>query len=790
MSRLPRCVPALLAAAAVAVVVAGCLTDLLGGVAWRIGVALAVAAACAVGFVVHRLPALFPIGIALAGARVVTLESAPLVDRRNDIDLLDATASAIVGIGLIVLTGAAVRYRRGGLERSDWIDFATVAIGASLGGWLLVALPLIDEFDMAPTLALLAGSVLTVAIVLVTFIVDLLFNGLARNTAMRLVVASAATNLAAAATSTLGMVEVIDTPPHLELALYCAAALFAAAALSHPSARETFRPETTEETVAHTPFRLGLTAACLGIPTLLVALVAPVDQTDVVVRIVVMTALLTTVVTRLSLALSSHETARHELLHRLHHDELTALPTRVHFLEIVSDALEATWRSDRRPAIVQLNLDHFKNINDNLGHANANLVLTAVADRIAAVAAEFGGSGARIGGDDFAIVDSSIGCDDDAMRRVETIRQALATPVTIGEHTVFVTASIGVAVAPRNRTLNAEELLRRADIATNKAKHAGRNGLSFFDDSMQARLAQRMDVEQALHGAIGRNELLLYHQPIVDIATGAVSGFEALMRWQRDGTIVSPAEFIPIAEETGTINELGAWALHEALCALRGWIDDGVVGPDTTVSVNVSPRQIADPAFSGIVCDALEATGMPARLLWLEMTESMMLDEPELAERTLQSIREMGVRLALDDFGTGYSSLSLLQQFPIQRIKIDRAFVQGIAEHGNDRTLVRTIIAMAQSMGLDLVAEGVETVHQLRTLAELSCDKAQGYLISRPVPVDAMRSTMVALDELASLSLFQRSEPVGDALVGIDAMPARPSISLGSIATGASAAAR
>jgi ammonium transporter, Amt family len=317
-----------------------------------------------------------------------------------------------------------------------------------------------------------------------------------------------------------------------------------------------------------------------------------------------------------------------------------------------------------------------------------------------------------------------------------------------------VTASIGVAVAPRNRTITAEELMRRADIATHRAKADGRNRIVVFDDSMQSNLTYRMDVEHALHGAIGRQEMRLYHQPIVDLQTGHLSGFEALIRWQREGTIVPPADFIPIAEETGIITEIGGWAVREALFELRRWIDDGVVAPGTTTSVNVSPRQILDPDFAGLVRDALDQSGVSPHLLWLEMTESMMLDEPELAENTLRRIRAMGVRLALDDFGTGFSSLSLLQRFPIQRIKIDRAFVQGIADRSHDRSLVRTIIAMGQSMGLDLVAEGVETVHQLQSLRDLGCDKAQGYLISRPVPAEAMRSTMVALDQLTGLALF------------------------------------
>ena len=195
--------------------------------------------------------------------------------------------------------------------------------------------------------------------------------------------------------------------------------------------------------------------------------------------------------------------------------------------------------------------------------------------------------------------------------------------------------------------------MRRADIATHRAKADGRNRIVVFDDSMQSNLTYRMDVEHALHGAIGRQEMRLYHQPIVDLETGHLSGFEALIRWQRDGVIVPPADFIPIAEETGIINEIGAWALREALCELQRWIDDGVVAPGTTTSVNVSPRQILDPDFADVVRDALDQSGVPPHLLWLEMTESMMLDEPDLAENTLRRIRAMGVRLALDDFGTG-----------------------------------------------------------------------------------------------------------------------------------------
>jgi EAL domain-containing protein (putative c-di-GMP-specific phosphodiesterase class I) len=273
-----------------------------------------------------------------------------------------------------------------------------------------------------------------------------------------------------------------------------------------------------------------------------------------------------------------------------------------------------------------------------------------------------------------------------------------------------------------------------------------------------------MDIENALHGAIERGELHLFHQPIIEIASGRVAGVEALLRWRRpDGSVVLPGEFIPIAEETGIIDDIGAWVIGEAMRQLRIWIEDGTLPDETTVSVNVSPRQLADPRFPAVVHEAVEASGLPPHLLWLEVTESMMVESPKIAQGALENVRATGVRIALDDFGTGYSSLSLLQTFPIQRIKIDRAFVGTIVDNLNDRMLVRTIIGLGNSMGIDIVAEGVESMAQLRLLRELGCAKAQGYLIAHPAPAEAVRSTISALDSLAEWPDF--SELMGDSSI-------------------------
>ena len=322
---------------------------------------------------------------------------------------------------------------------------------------------------------------------------------------------------------------------------------------------------------------------------------------------------------------------------------------------------------------MQVNLDRFKNINDSLGHELANEVLCELGSRLRGLARDIGAHIARPSGDEFVILDRDAGSPAQAFARAESVHAALSEPFIVDGVSVFVTSSIGLAVVPKNRTITPEEFLRRADIATHRAKANGRNCIALFDESMQTSVTQRMDMENALYGAVERRELRLYHQPIVEIETGRISGFEALIRWRRDdGTLIAPADFIFIAEDTGLINTIGAWAMLEALTELRRWINEGIVEDTTTISVNVSPRQIADPHFADIVQEALTRSGVPPHLLWLEVTESMMLSEPEIARSTLRRVRAMGVRLALDDFGTGYSSLSLLQQFPLQRIKIDR----------------------------------------------------------------------------------------------------------------------
>jgi diguanylate cyclase (GGDEF)-like protein len=752
-------IPWLLVASVVAVVVPSWVTGELLTPAWQIVLLLAAAAAIAIGCFVHRHPLVYGL---VVGAAVLHLVGSD-VYREPGLALTwpEILGDLAVAIGLVSALVHSAARRDGKLDAKYVVEVAVVLIGASIATWVVLTEPLLDQGESAAR-ALLTSAFLPLNAIIAAFVVDLWNDGLRSNRSMQYLAGAALVYLAAGAYDRLLLIDAFDAvdvstsiPP---ASVYSIAAALVFGAISHPAFRDHLTAPDDRPGREHTNSRLITMALSVLLAVTLMVVVAPTTTLEIVVRETATVLLIALVVVRLAIALHEHEVARRSLQRRIYCDDLTGLPTRTRFVEVVTDVLESNWRSEHRPTVIHFNLDRFKNINDTFGHHSANAVLVEIAQRLDTAARSFGGQAARLGGDDFAIIDATSRSTDDAILHAEIIRAAFAAPITVADSSLFVTGSIGVAMVPLKRSLTAEEIIRRADIANHRAKQDGANRVAVFDESMQANVAKRMDVEHALHGAIGRQEMRLYHQPIVDITTGRVSGFEALIRWQRaDGNILSPAGFIAIAEDTGIICELGAWALNDALRELRTWIDAGIVEPTTTMSVNVSPRQIADPNFTEVVRDALDATGVPAHLLWLEMTESMMLEEPELAEHTLREIRGMGVQLALDDFGTGFSSLSLLQNFPIQRIKIDRAFVQGIADNTNDRSLVRTIVAMAHSMGLDLVAEGVETVHQLQSLRELGCNKAQGYLISHPVPAPAMGSTMIALAELTQLSLFQPS---------------------------------
>jgi diguanylate cyclase (GGDEF)-like protein len=462
-----------------------------------------------------------------------------------------------------------------------------------------------------------------------------------------------------------------------------------------------------------------------------------------VVRAVSASILAGAVTLRVVYSVRANARAQKALVIQARNDPLTGLPNRTVVLEHADKLLNGTHGD--AVTLYFVDLDRFKGINDSLGHGAGDEALRIVASRLSAAAPE-SAIVARLSGDEFVILKGSASLDQSSTPTADRLMAVFAEPLALSAGDVFLTASIGVAALGSGVGATAADLIRRADTAMYRAKSVGRNCVAVFDESMRARAAHRLELETALHRALDRHELQLFHQPILDLSTGTVTGFEALMRWRReDGSDVSPAEFIPIAEDSGLIVTLGSWALLEATSQLRHWIDDETCPAGSMMSVNVSPRQLEGDGFYAIVREALHRSRLPAKNLWLEVTESTMIDDPEQTLRTLEQLRDLGVRVALDDFGTGYSSLSLLQRFPLQRIKIDRAFVNNVAHDGHDRALVRTILAMGESLGLEVVAEGVETIEQLDVLTQLGCTHVQGYLISRPVHANAMRGTLSAL---------------------------------------------
>lgn len=670
-------------------------------------------------------------------------------------EALFLTVQIVLAVGLLFI----VSRRVGSDPVSVLVDALIVALGAWFLIWVAFVQPILNTSnETVLVVAIRGGTLATSALVLFTLAI-LLFGDSQRTPAVWFVASAIGLTLLGDflyAANDSGRVMVSD---RFASAAYIACLFSASAAFWHPSISSLTNkgPLLPKRPIMG---RLIITTSALLIPVVVLALSDPTDNQDRIVRAVSMFILGAAVTIRVVHSVRANATTQRELIVSAQTDALTGLPNRSLMITHVTHALVNALAEGRQPTVLFIDVDRFKNINDSLGHQAGDNVLVAVAQRLQHALPQRCIVG-RISGDEFVILDSSNRSASDAMLLADRILEAFYEPLSLRQGDVFVSASIGVASYRPDITKTADDLLRHADTAMYRAKDAGRNCVAIFDESMLERVSQRLLVETALYRALERRELRLVHQPIIDIDLGDVVGFEALMRWQRDdGSMISPAEFIPIAEETGTIVPIGAWALLEALTHLRTWINEGTCRRDATMSVNVSPRQLHDPNFVAVVSEALMRAHVPADQLWLEVTEGVMIAQPEQALATLKKLCALGVRVAIDDFGTGYSSLSLLQRFPIQRLKIDKSFVSGVAEDLGARSLVRTIIAMGASLGLDMVAEGVESVRQLQVLAELRCPKAQGFLISHPVPPDSMASTVAALDQLGSWPRLRGPTPI------------------------------
>jgi diguanylate cyclase (GGDEF)-like protein/PAS domain S-box-containing protein len=448
---------------------------------------------------------------------------------------------------------------------------------------------------------------------------------------------------------------------------------------------------------------------------------------------------------------SERKEAEERLAFQAHHDVLTGLPNRVQFVRRLADSLAAAHPAQGHVAVCYLDLDNFKVINDSLGHEAGDRLLLLAADRLAD-ALRPGDVVARMGGDEFTVLLRDVIDEGDALQVAERLVDVLRPPFVLDGEQRYLTASVGLTVTGDPQAAP-DDMLRDADIAMYRAKERGKSQCAIYDDSLRARSVERLELEGGLRHALDRNELVLAYQPEVSLASGRIMAVEALLRWHHPTRgIVSPASFIPIAEQSGLIVPIGEWVVREACQTAAAWRRDTGVD-DLTIAVNLSPRQLGAVNLVDVVSDALDQAGLPASSLCLEVTETALMADMDLALQALARLKQLGVRLAIDDFGIGYSSLKHLKELlPVDIIKIDKSFVDGLVEREDDRAIVEAVVRLASALHVDAIAEGVEHADQADALRLLSCTYAQGYHFARPQPAADVHALLLAQAAAAGAS--------------------------------------
>ncbi|OGT03875.1 MAG: diguanylate cyclase [Gallionellales bacterium RBG_16_57_15] len=421
-----------------------------------------------------------------------------------------------------------------------------------------------------------------------------------------------------------------------------------------------------------------------------------------------------------------------------HYDSLTGLPNRSLFLDRLEQELAHAQRDERLAAVIFINLDRFKQVNDSFGHPVGDQLLQTVAERLSGQM-RAGDTVARMEGDEFGFVLAGLRDVRDASEVAQKVLDDLAhNAISVGNDEVYVTASIGISIYPFDG-MGSSALMKNADAALHHAKSEGKSNFQYYTAEMNASAWQRLKLETDLRRALAREEFVLHYQPKVDLASGGIIGMEALLRWQSpERGLVAPGEFIPLLEETGLILPVGEWVLRAACKQARAWQQLGL--PAFRIAVNLSALQFRQPDLAGVILDIFRECGLDPRLgtLEMELTESLLMKNTERTIATLNRLHELGIQFSIDDFGTGYSSLSYLKRFPISSLKIDQSFVRNLPHNHDDAAIVGAIIALGHSLGLKVIAEGVETIEQLDYLRTMKCDEMQGYLFSRPVPAEKM----------------------------------------------------
>jgi diguanylate cyclase (GGDEF)-like protein len=429
------------------------------------------------------------------------------------------------------------------------------------------------------------------------------------------------------------------------------------------------------------------------------------------------------------------------LAHRVLHDPLTDLPNRTLFLDRLELALARLRRHQTSIAVLFIDLDNFKVVNDSLGHGAGDKLLVELGNRLRH-AIRPSDTIARFGGDEFVVLCEDIGEARDAVVVGQRIVDATSQPFMLSGREMFVTTSVGVALAIDSNA-TPETLLRDADVAMYRAKERGPGRVEVFDEALRARIIERLDLENGLRRAVQRGELRVYYQPEVSFSEDRVIAVEALVRWEHpERGLLEPAQFVQIAEETGLIVEIGEWVLNEACRQVAEW---RTAGGDLAVAVNISSRQLMQPDVVEVVQNALTSSGLPPDALILEIAESAVMRDPETALATLTLVKDLGVKIAIDDFGVGFSSLAQLKEMlPLHALKVDRSFIRGLAEDDRNSAIVAAVVVMATTLGVTAIAQGVETEEQVAQARALGCDVSQGFFFTAPRPADAVREMLVA----------------------------------------------
>lgn len=629
-----------------------------------------------------------------------------------------------------------VRLRRQGRDVAGLIDCTIVTVGFGFLSWAVVADPIINGTGASLTDRLIAVAYPVGDIVLLALLVRLITSSGVRTTAFWLLTAAVVLMIAAdtmfAATDIFG-----DYNAVLDAFWLASYVLWGAAAL-HPSVSRMSQKDETERPPFSRARMVALTVAVLLAPLTLAVQLTFGLSLDTWAVVVSSMALFLLVVARMGMAIrevvataSQRDRLQRVLSHEVAHDSLTGLANRASVLGQIESALHRGQRAGTLSALLFIDLDRFKSVNDKFGHLVGDEVLCETARRMRAAVRE-GDTVGRLGGDEFVVLLELLRSETEAVDLADRIVEALAAPITVGGVTITGGASIGIAYSMDAGT-NARRLLHEADVASYRAKASGRGRSEVFGDALRRELDEQAALESALDDALTKGELALHYQPVIAVDTDVVDGYEALIRWHRPGLgLQLPDTFIPVAEKSDLICEIDRWVLREATAQLSRWTaEEPVRRAGLTVAVNISGRHLADSGIVTDVRDALAASGLPAHRLVLEITESVLVDVPT-ATTHLVALRELGVSISIDDFGTGYTSIGQLQRLPVDTLKIDKEFVTSTAPGSRD--LLMLMISAAHSCGLRVVAEGVETEAQLDTLRGLTVDSVQGFLFARPQP--------------------------------------------------------